>query len=210
MEVEKVTAFITRKKNHNQELLLILHPNAGIQIPAGTVDEDETVEKALKREIIEETGLKRIKINYIGCKEIKLQDNEFIISRRTKVFSRPNLTNFNWAGLEKGITVLSNRIYGEFTQITYREYDRFPNPRFITYEITGWIPTAILSKNMRRHFYHVVIDENVQDEWEISADNHKFKLFWSPFSNLSKIIEPQHKWLDYVRKDLGYKFEDKI
>lgn len=138
MKVEKVTAFITRNKKLNEELLLILHPNAGIQIPAGTVEKEETVEEALKREVTEETGLKKITIkNYIGCKENKLQSNEFLISEKIRVYSRPSPTSFDWAELRKGTTVNSNRTHGEYTQVTYREYDRFPNPKYVTYQITG-------------------------------------------------------------------------
>jgi 8-oxo-dGTP pyrophosphatase MutT (NUDIX family) len=207
MKVDKITAFITRKKT-NEELLLIQHPNAGIQIPAGTVEEGETVVEALKREIQEETGIRSIKIkNYIGSQTTMLSKNEFLLTTKTKVYSRPNPASFDWAELRKGISVTSNRIHGEFTQITYKEYDRYPNHRYVTYQITGWILTKFLSKERERHFYHVITKEEVQDEWEIFADNHKFKLFWSPFNNLANIIDPQYQWLNYVQSDLGYKFE---
>ncbi|MFW9905340.1 MAG: NUDIX domain-containing protein [Candidatus Thorarchaeota archaeon] len=207
MNVEKVTAFITRKKR-NEELLLIQHPNAGIQIPAGTVEKGETVEEALKREIIEETGLKKTRIKrYLGFKEKKLSSKEFIISDKTKVYSRPTATSFDWFELRKGCTVTQNRICGEYTQITYKEYDRFPKPSYVTYQITGWVPSALLSREIKRHFFHVTTDKEIQDEWEIFADNHKFKLFWSPFGNLANIIESQFKWLNYVQYELRYKFE---
>lgn len=205
--MEKITAFITRKKK-NVDLLLIQHPNAGIQIPAGTVEEGETVVEALKREILEETGLKNVKIkNYIGSQKTKLSNNEFLVSTKTKVYSRPTPTSFDWVELRKGIAVTSNRIFGNFTQITYKEYDRYPNPRYVTYQITGWVLTKILSKESERHFFHVITGEKVPDEWEILADNHKFKLFWSSFANIVDIIDPQFKWLDFVTKELGYKFE---
>ena len=55
--IEKVTAFIIRKSKDGNDLLLFEHPNAGIQIPAGTVEDQETPEKAIIREVAEETGL---------------------------------------------------------------------------------------------------------------------------------------------------------
>lgn len=38
------------------------HPDAGIQVPAGTVKEGETPKEVVLREAIEETGLKELKI----------------------------------------------------------------------------------------------------------------------------------------------------
>ncbi|SFM10271.1 hypothetical protein SAMN03159341_116100 [Paenibacillus sp. 1_12] len=37
----KVTCFITREKEMKNEILLIQHPNAGIQFPAGTIDNED-------------------------------------------------------------------------------------------------------------------------------------------------------------------------
>ena len=55
--VEKAFAYITR----NDELLVFRHvdfPEAGIQIPAGTIDPGESAEAAVVREAHEETGLR--------------------------------------------------------------------------------------------------------------------------------------------------------
>jgi 8-oxo-dGTP pyrophosphatase MutT (NUDIX family) len=49
--IEKVTAFVTREVESGHELLLFEHPNAGIQIPAGTVNPEETPEEAGRREV---------------------------------------------------------------------------------------------------------------------------------------------------------------
>ncbi|CAG0926375.1 hypothetical protein TFLX_00039 [Thermoflexales bacterium] len=55
--IEKVIAFITRPSQNSLELLLFEHPQAGIQIPTGTVEDGETPEAAAVREAAEETGL---------------------------------------------------------------------------------------------------------------------------------------------------------
>lgn len=55
--LHKVAAFITRGSGQQQELLVIEHPNAGTQLPAGTVEPDEEPDTAVIREIKEETGL---------------------------------------------------------------------------------------------------------------------------------------------------------
>ncbi len=54
--VKKVVAYITRE----DELLVFTHrdfPEAGVQVPAGTVEEGETLDAAVLREVHEETGL---------------------------------------------------------------------------------------------------------------------------------------------------------
>ena len=56
----KVLAYITRSKASDLELLVFEHqgmPEAGIQVPAGTVDPDESSAQALRREVLEESGL---------------------------------------------------------------------------------------------------------------------------------------------------------
>ena len=59
-EVEKVLAYITRTKENREKLLVFEHqdfPEAGIQVPAGTVEANEPIEDAVVREIREESGL---------------------------------------------------------------------------------------------------------------------------------------------------------
>ena len=74
--VDKVAAFVTRKRNGVKELLLFRHPRAGVQIPAGTVEDGESLKTALKREVYEETGLRLVKIEKIlGCIENELGEN---------------------------------------------------------------------------------------------------------------------------------------
>lgn len=51
MQLEKVTAFVTRPRATGTELLLFRHPNARIQLPAGAVDDGEPPEETVRREI---------------------------------------------------------------------------------------------------------------------------------------------------------------
>jgi 8-oxo-dGTP pyrophosphatase MutT (NUDIX family) len=62
---ERVGAFIIRKNQAGYELLLFRHPDseeASIQIPGGGLEEGESVEAALYREIHEESGLTDVRV----------------------------------------------------------------------------------------------------------------------------------------------------
>lgn len=67
---KKVIAYVT----HNAEILVFSHvafPEAGIQIPKGTVEPNEDLEVAVLREVREETGLTEIHIRqYLGRDEV--------------------------------------------------------------------------------------------------------------------------------------------
>ncbi len=67
--VEKVVAYITR----NSQLLVFQHtkhPEAGIQVPAGTLEQGEISAEAVLREAYEETGLTALRVvRFLGTRE---------------------------------------------------------------------------------------------------------------------------------------------
>ena len=199
--IEKVTAFVTRNSEDGHDLLLFEHPNAGIQIPAGTVEDNETPEEAAIREATEETGLKSLSISgYLGYAEDKLPEDHRIIVEPTRVYARPDVTSFDWAYLRKGITVKLNRESCEFSQVTYEELDRVPNPQYVTMCITGWVPNDVLTDTRKRYFFHLEFHGRSERSWTVFTDNHRFSLFWAPLTDLPEIIHPQDEWLEFLRK----------
>jgi len=201
--IEKVTAFVTRTTERGRELLLLEHPFAGIQIPAGTV-EDETPEEAALREVAEETGIDSATIaSYLGCHDVSLPEGQRIIVAPTRVYARPDPTSFDWAYLRKGILVAVNRRVSGFAQITYEEPDRVPDPQFITMSITGWVPDGALADTVVRHFFQLEYCGHSKARWTVVADNHRFTLFWAPLSDLPEIITPQDEWLVFLHRGLG-------
>jgi 8-oxo-dGTP diphosphatase len=67
--MRKVLAYITKGQEPNLELLVFEHkdfPEAGLQIPGGTVEEDELLIDALYREIAEESGIVRDALSFEG------------------------------------------------------------------------------------------------------------------------------------------------
>ncbi len=208
--IEKVTTFVTRQSKDGHDLLLFEHPNAGIQIPAGTVEDGETPEQAVIREVNEETGLAPSSVSirqYLGCAEDRLPEGQKIIAQSTKVYARPDVTSFDWSHLRKGIpVVLSGRRIKEFSQVTYEEFDRVPDPQYVTMCITGWVPDGVLTNIRKRHFFHVEFHGHSQERWTVDADNHRFTLFWAPLADLPEIIHPQDEWIEFLHR--GDAFDD--
>jgi 8-oxo-dGTP pyrophosphatase MutT (NUDIX family) len=197
--IEKVTAFVTRDTGQGHDLLLFEHPHAGIQIPAGTVEPGETPEDAALREVAEETGLGPLAVHcYLGCVEEKLPAGQRIIAEPTRVYARPDRASFDWAYIRAGIAVAVRRRASGFSQITYQEFDRVPEPQYVTLRITGWVPDETLADTRRRHFWHLVFDGRSAERWSVHADNHVFRPFWAPLDGLPPIIPPQDRWLDYL------------
>ena len=201
--IQKVTAFIIREKDGVKELLVFKHPTAGVQIPAGTVEEGEDIETAVKREVYEETGLRFVEIEgYLGCVENELQEDERIIAETTEVYIEPNLKAIPYKRkLPKGLTIDYLSTQENFTQISYieYEYDKFHKPISIDTNITGWVQNESLSAQKKRHFFHLSTQEETSDMWELKSDQgHIFKPYWIPLSPKPKIISPQDKWLDFV------------
>ncbi len=205
--LDKVTAFVTRARPFGPELLLLRHPNAGVQVPAGTVEENEEIADAVLREAIEETGLTNVKIKrYVGYLDDERPNPTCVVLNKTKVYARPDLTSFDWAEFRRGILVKAVRRDGTFTQVVYEEWDQYPQPEYITYRILGWVPTEALCNRMRQHFFHLNIEDEVPDRWTVLADNQRFEPFWAPLDGLPELAHPQSKWVAYVRDELGYAF----
>ncbi len=207
--LHKVTALITRPGPQGVELLLFQHPNAGIQIPAGTVEPGESLDQAALREAREETGVQRLHlVRPIGAWEEDLGKDRRVMLRKATVYARPDPGSFAWAFLPRGCTVRLLRENEDYAQVSYEEADRLPDPQYITYQVTGWVECSSLARYISRHFYHLAVDENLPTSgWTAATDQHIFRPFWAPLAELPPIIPPQDRWLPYVKNELHYWFE---
>jgi 8-oxo-dGTP pyrophosphatase MutT (NUDIX family) len=204
----KVAAFITRKTASGIELLLLAHPYAGNQLPAGTVEENEDPRDAALREVREETGLVNARVKaYIGYLDEELPRDKLAVVKNTIVYARPDATSFDWAHVPRGIWVYFERAQGNWTQVTYEESDQYPNANYTTYRITGWVPKDTLARQQRRHFFHLTTDDETRDRWTQFSDNHQFRLFWASLAALPEIVFPQNRWVEYARNELKYAFD---
>lgn len=199
----KVTVFILRKfpakDGHEPELLLFRHPYAGNQIPAGTVELNETPEKAALREGHEETGLPDLRIvKKLGVEMETLPPDVRVVSQPISVYARPDIGSFHWAQIPRGIQVTVGKQIGDFIQVSYFEWDVEPEKNAITYQISGWAKTSGLTTRRKRHFFLLTTNAETAPFWNVAIDHHIFRLFWAPLKNLPPIIPPQDRWLRYL------------
>lgn len=200
---EKVTAFITRHGAAGLELLIFEHPSAGIQLPAGTVEEGEPHEEAAAREAREESGLLDLpRGRFLEAVSVVLPEHQAIVLKTTTVFPRPDSTGFDWAHIRNGIIVDVHHVGREFCHISYIERDPNTDLGKVNYQITGWIPTSAITRQITRYFYHFPYHGRTPERWPVDIDYHRFLLFWASLSHLPEIVEPQRGWHQVLIKHL--------
>jgi ADP-ribose pyrophosphatase YjhB (NUDIX family) len=200
----KVTALITRPGNNRPELLLLRHPNAGIQLPSGTVEWDETVEMGLLREVREETGLVEVQlIGRLAVLDEKLPDDERAVLRLTKVFDEPaSDASSAGHGLQRGAIVRVEGQAGKFSAVTYEWLDLDHDPPMRRGPFSGYVRRSLLTDRLERHFFHLVGGASTADTWPISTDGHIFQLFWTPLEPQPQLNPYQSRWLATLYPDL--------
>ena len=205
MTVHKVTAFITRDRPERRQILLFQHPQAGVQLPAGTVDAGGDWETAVLREATEETGLIHLTIHrYLGQIENELAAGEAVLNQDSYIFSQPDENSLPFAPLmSRGMTFEFGKQRGDFHHTRYTEYDQLPNPTQITLYIDGWLPSKRLSWRKTRHYVHLHCHEATPDRWTLPSDrSHTFAPFWANLQPKPAVVTPQNRWLDDVYNSL--------
>ena len=130
--VLKVLAYVTRMNAGTREVLVFEHcdfPEAGIQVPAGTVETGEELESAAKREVLEESGLR------ISCDGKLIGTFEFERVDRDEIHLR-NVFHFELvAGMpDSWIHTVSGK--GEDKDLRFKFY---------------WLPVAVALEDLAAH-----------------------------------------------------------
>lgn len=81
--IKKVYGYVTRMRDGKTQLLVFRHsvPEAGIQIPKGTVKPKEVTHNAVIREIEEETGLRNLTVEELIAEDFWENDDGAIHNR---------------------------------------------------------------------------------------------------------------------------------
>ena len=197
--VEKVTIFVLGQRDGVSELLLLYHPNAGIQLPAGTVEVGEAAMAAVLREAQEETGLHNLAWGgMIAVEREEFPPGTGIMALPTPVYTTFDNTSASWATLRRGLLVTVLRGANGFLQVRYTENNRYPDPQYVTFEVTGWVPASTVAAARVRHFAWLASLETTPPSWTYFADHHNFTLRWHPLDALPELVEPQAPWLRHL------------
>ncbi len=209
--LEKVTCLVTRTRGEAVELLVFEHPTQGHQLPAGTVEIGEDPETAARREALEETGLAAFtSVVHVGSERRAVRELRLpglwvthAVLRPAPVWTRPDPLGSSGCRLRRGMLVEGLRSTGAYRQVRYRELDRWPRPRYASFELAGWVAKSALSERIERHFFHLRTAAPTPASWTVTADGARFRLFWAPIDALPP-LGAQERWLRFVREDLGY------
>ena len=171
--------------------------------PAGTVEDGEAGDGRFVREAMEETGLDGFgPPRAAGVMVETLDEPASLMLRPAPVHLRPDPDSASWARLRRGIGVAIERREAGFVQVTYEEFDRVPDPQYVTARITGWVEAAALTQ-VRRRFFYILPFDGAADAWTHHADHHDFRLFWAPVNDMPELISPQDQWFAYLRQGLA-------
>jgi 8-oxo-dGTP pyrophosphatase MutT (NUDIX family) len=199
--IEKVSAFILRSRNNEPEILIFEHPRAGLQIPAGTVELNESPEEALYREVFEETGLKAVEIiEKIAQEHQFTSKDEAILLQTMRCFGWPAQSAQRKGPLftrGQRVQVFERKV--GFTHINYLEHDYNQEPVELIEQVDGWLPSEMLTQEIIRHFYAVRVKEDTPGSWsQLSDRGQTFNVRWEGLNPDPVLIEAQSEWLQYL------------
>jgi 8-oxo-dGTP pyrophosphatase MutT (NUDIX family) len=207
MTLDKVTAFITRETAAGRELLVFQHPTAGIQLPAGTVNLNESIEAALFREIREETGMTAVRlVKHLCTIRQPLEPEERLVVKDTILQSSPGEdgTLVKAVILRRGVTVRVIGADANYDQVAFPEYQLHGSELIQVSARTGWVAHRNLTHEVRRHLFHLSASAPTPHHWMQRADDHNFSLFWVPLTEDPGLIPAQEYWYNLVKEQLKH------
>ncbi len=200
MILAKATSFVTRDHGAVRELLVFEHPTAGLQVPAGTVEDGEAPEDAARREIAEETGVVALRlIEHIHQTTQDLPSTQRAVTASTVLRSEPHDdAPATGESIRRGLLVDLEDERGPYAFVSYKEFDLNVTPPRLIRCLNGWAPKSAFGARVVRHFYHFCFVGESHGAWEHFADGHMFRPRWVPLEPMPKLVRGQDVWLESV------------
>lgn len=183
--VGKVVAFVTRWGSTGPELLVFDHPMAGVQVPAGTLNDGEDPLCGARREAWEETGLKDLSLVEALGQQVESRAGDAV-------------------GRLAGPVEIAGRLFGRGYAASV--LDRRPGElRVDVAGQVGWVPTAAFAEDVVRHFFHFTSAVETPEEWWVitpDGDGLCWRCRWAALPDV-QLVAGQQEWLDAVRERLS-------
>lgn len=186
--VHKVVAYVTHRRGDVVRLLVFEHPLAGVQLPAGTVEPDESPDQAALREVAEETGVTTCQIH---TKLSSMQERPFggrlVVTQDCSGHHRPDPASA-FDPIRRGLYASVLERSGGFVRI---EVAGVTDQRVSQ----TWIADRFLSETVWRHHFHLSAHWDGPDQWTQDADGHRFRPMWVPLAPHVGLVAGQAQWL---------------
>ena len=201
LPLNKVTVYITRTDGSDKELLLFRHPTAGLQLPAGTVEDGEDPEAAALREAAEETGLSDLELaRLLSVEETVIPSDQRAIRVPSPLYSEPreDAPLLGTIG-RSGFLVDAGETVGAFRQVVQHSYKFDGNGFKPVGSITGWALDAHLTQHIVRRHFELRPKSPTPDRWtHLAEGQYDFRLFWLPLCEPIPLVASNQAWLQRV------------
>lgn len=187
---DKVTVFVTRIRRGRLELLTFLHPLAGRQLPAGSVEDGEAIVAAARRETLEETGIVLdLGLDILGVMTDDLSDQGVMLRETAPA---PG----NGTTIRRGHKVRIEASHDNQLLVSHRVFDFAVAPPAVREETRGWVDASVVARQLTRHFFHAHVLDDGATEWVNTADGHDLTIQWVPLDRALSLVSGQQEWLD--------------
>jgi 8-oxo-dGTP pyrophosphatase MutT (NUDIX family) len=207
---QKVTAFVTRGTGGSKELLTLVHPLAGRQLPAGSVEEGEDPHAAARREVWEEADLQDFtQFVLLDVESHRSNGVGFLctdqgVRREPATTSTPSDVDI----LHRSHKVAIEAKHGPWVRVSHRICDFNLTPPRILEKVSGWVQRTQIACVLQRHYFHLITAPDNRKSWSREADGHIFRVEWVPLTPAPRLVAGQQPWLEvrYARlvADSGY------
>ena len=189
---DKVTVFVVRNSGALAEILTFLHPLAGRQIPAGSVEQGEFPIDAAHREVIEETGFDRL-TDFVAIGEwVETLDREAVALADTTVHDTAGIETDR---IKRGHRVRIDRRDGACVLVRRLVYDFNTEPPIELPVTAGWADAKDFGSQIRRSFFLASAKDGGHLSWVQHADGHEFSVEWRSLDQNLALVAGQDKWL---------------
>ncbi len=202
----RVTAFVTRERGPERELLIVRPATTKPHLPQMTVGLDEAPSEAAIRLIQELADSLAVTLRRrFGVIGEALQPDTRLLLRPTLLRTAPSeeatIMRFT---LERGMRVRLTEMRGDFTRVVYEEYALHENELAIATRRAGWVHAGVLARQVEYHLFHLVVPPP-------RSDGSTAKLrppgapqpMWVPLYRVPTLSRTHAHWLEHIRPFLS-------